>query len=78
MNFRVISQICLQLITSLVKLAADVDHFVSLLLNALKFKLGFSSAGRARNIPFSKYPPFLPSIYLFNLKQTKLFAFIID
>lgn len=27
---------------------------------------------------FSNYPPVLPSIYLFNLKQTKIFAFILD
>ncbi len=24
-----------------------------------------------------KYPPCLPSIYLYNLKQTKIFAFVI-
>ena len=77
MNFRVIRQICLQHITSQVILAADVDQVLSLPLNALKLIRGFI-VDSVVNVLFSKSPACLPSIYLFNLKQTKLFAFIID
>ena len=78
MNFRMISQTCLPSFTPVVTLAADVDHLLSALLSTLKLQYAVSADYLARNTPFSKYPPFLPSIYLFNLKQTKLFAFIIN
>lgn len=72
-----IKSLFLDTATHRVAVIAIVNYFSFTLLRSYQRQYSIASAALVNDI-LSRSPSWLPSIYLFNLKQTKLFAFIID
>ena len=72
-----ITQATLHCFTYRVELLAQLFMLVSMILN--KIHCSVITTKNTFSLPplFRRFPTFLPSIHLYNQKQTKLFAFVI-
>lgn len=78
MKNQLTSQASLHSFTAKVELAAQLLMLVPVILNiVIRYRVHSVSSSILNRAPISRFPTFLPSIHLYNQKQTKLFAFVI-